>query len=256
VLHLTGGKTVEFKNLRIPGRALDLHATADIDSLDGKPTPVAIVFGPENGAVTEQFLMRSVKEANAKNYTQLFVIGFAIQDAATRLLKNSMEALGLPVTYAQATMDIQMGDLLKTTRSSQLFSVLGLPDVKLVRLSDKNAEGDSLYRIRLLAVDTFDPVTMEPNTISGDQVPCWLLDSDYDELCFRANQVFFPRTGAWDNLRRSLKGTYSDTVWDHLAGVESTNFVGGKYKRVAIKVVDDRGNELLVVKDLSEAVVE
>jgi adenine-specific DNA-methyltransferase len=116
-----------------------------------------------------------------------------------------------------------------------------------------NSEGERLYKVRLLAIDTFDPVTMEPSTLRGDEVPCWMLDTDYDELCFRANQVFFPRTGAWENLKESLKGAYQESVWTHLAGTESTPFVAGDHQTLAVKVVDDRGNELLVVKDLAEA---
>ena len=259
ILRLPGGNTVEFRNLRSPARALDVHAIADVDTsnmLPGGSTVVAIVFGPENGAVTEQLIVRAAKEANAKNYSGVFVIGFAIQDAASKLLKNAVEVLGIPVTYAQATMDILMGDLLKTTRSSQLFSVTGLPDVEFVKLKKKGPDGEPLYQVRLHAVDTFDPITMEPSTLKGDDVPAWMLDADYDELCFRANQVFFPRTGAWENLKRALKGVFNDSLWDHLAGTESEAFALGEHKRVAIKAIDERGNELLVVKDVSEAVPE
>ncbi len=60
-------------------------------------------------------------------------------------------------------------------------------------------------------------------------------------------------TSAWDNLKRALKGEYEDTVWDHLAGIVSAPFESGEHKQVAIKVIDDRGNELLVVKSLGEA---
>ena len=69
-------------------------------------------------------------------------------------------------------------------------------------------------------------------------------------LCFRATQVFFPRTGAWHDLKKALKGDYDDTVWDHLAGTRSAPFEPGEQKQIAVKVIDDRGNELLVVKAL------
>jgi adenine-specific DNA-methyltransferase len=87
----------------------------------------------------------------------------------------------------------------------------------------------------------------------GDDVPAWFLDTDYNGLCFHVCQAFFPRTGAWESLKKALKGTYEESVWDHLAGTTSTPFEAGEYGKIAVKVIDDRGNELLVVKDLKEA---
>jgi hypothetical protein len=89
-----------------------------------------------------------------------------------------------------------------------------------------------------------------PVTRRGDDVPCWMLDADYHGLCFRASQVFFPRTAAWDSRRKALKADYDETVWDHLAGARSAPFEAGEQKQVAVQVIDDRGNELLVVEPL------
>jgi adenine-specific DNA-methyltransferase len=66
--------------------------------------------------------------------------------------------------------------------------------------------------------------------------------------------VFFPRTSAWEHLKKALKATHEESVWDHLAGTESAPFEAGEYQQIAVKVIDDRGNELLVVKNLNEAV--
>ena len=71
-------------------------------------------------------------EAGLKHYTQLYVIGFAIDPKARQFI-DSAGKIGIPCTYLQATMDLQMGDLLKNMRSSQIFSVCGLPDVKVSR---------------------------------------------------------------------------------------------------------------------------
>jgi adenine-specific DNA-methyltransferase len=139
-----------------------------------------------------------------------------------------------------------MGDLLKSLRSSQIFSVCGLPEVEV------RPAGDGQYEVELLGLDVFDPVTMEVEHRRGDDVPAWLLDTDYNNLCFHVCQAFFPRTSAWDNLKRALKGIFDDSVWDHLAGTTSTPFESGEHRQVAVKVIDDRGNELLVVKSLSE----
>ena len=85
----------------------------------------------------------------------------------------------------------------------------------------------------------------------GDDVPAWFLDVDYNGLCFHVSQAFFPRTAAWNDLRKALKGDYDDSVWDHLAGTTSAPFESGEHRQVAVKVIDDRGNELLVVKSLA-----
>jgi adenine-specific DNA-methyltransferase len=87
----------------------------------------------------------------------------------------------------------------------------------------------------------------------GNDIPAWFLDTDYNNLCFHVSQAFFPRTGAWENLKKSLKGEYEEGVWDHLAGTVSAPFEPGDKKQIAVKVIVDRGNELLVVKPLSEA---
>jgi adenine-specific DNA-methyltransferase len=86
---------------------------------------------------------------------------------------------------------------------------------------------------------------------NGDDVPAWFLDTDYNDLCFHVSQAFFPRTGAWDNLKKALKGEYEESVWDHLAGTVSAPFELGEHQQIAVKVIDDRGNELLVVKKLA-----
>jgi adenine-specific DNA-methyltransferase len=91
---------------------------------------------------------------------------------------------------------------------------------------------------------------MEVNHRRGDDVPAWFLDTDYNGLCFHVSQAFFPRTSAWDNLKRALRGDYDDSVWDHLAGTTSAPFEAGSHRQIAVKVIDDRGNELLVVKSL------
>ena len=84
-------------------------------------------------------------------------------------------------------------------------------------------------------------------------VPAWLVDTDYNGLCFHVSQAFFPRTSAWDNLKRALRADFAESVWDHLAGTTSAPFEAGEHGQVAVKVIDDRGNELLVVKALNEA---
>ncbi len=252
VLHVGGGKVVTFINVRPPARTLSLAAEALVERA-GEQHPVAFAFGPENGAVSETLVFEAAKEAAAKRYTHLYVIGFAIQPHARGLIEHAAEAMDIPATYIQATPDLLMGDLLKTLRSSQIFSVCGLPDVALRKVPPISGGTTPRFEVELKGLDVFDPVTMENESEPGSNVPAWLLDTDYNGLCFRATQVFFPRTAAWDALKRSLKGEFDDSVWEHLAGTVSTPFEGGHHGRIAVKVLDDRGNELMVVKDLTEA---
>jgi adenine-specific DNA-methyltransferase len=254
ILHLTGGKTVTLKNIRTPAKTLGLSAEAF--SQNGEDKPVALVFGPENGAVSEKLVFEAAKEAAGKRYTHLFVIGFAIQPNARQLIEDCEAAMGIGATYVQATPDLLMGDLLKNMRSSQIFSVCGLPDVKLRCLPvEKGAPKDQARRfdVELRGLDVFDPISMKTDSRTGNDVPAWFLDADYNGLCFHVTQAFFPRTAAWDDLKRSLKGQYDDSVWDHLAGTNSAPFEAGEHGQVAVKVIDDRGNELLVVKKVTEA---
>jgi adenine-specific DNA-methyltransferase len=276
VLRLEGNRTVTLKNIRPPAKSLTLSAEALVDATapGQKPTltdalmeakekngqalplsqkPVAFVFGPENGAVSERLVYQAAKEACAKNYTHLYVIGFAIQPNARALIEDCEQAVGVSGTYVQATPDLLMGDLLKNMRSSQIFSVCGLPEADLRRIKAKDKNKPQQYEVELLGMDVFDPATMEVQHRAGNDVPAWFLDTDYNGLCFHVSQAFFPRTGAWESLKKALKGEYEESVWEHLAGTVSAPFEAGDHGQAGIKVIDDRGNELLIVKSLSDA---
>lgn len=271
VLHLAGGKTVQLSGIRRPAKTLFLSAEAlvrpadglngvleDADAANGglalqSSEPVALLFGPEHGAIAEVAVLNAWQEATAKNFNHLYVIGFAIEPKARQSI-GEYSAFGLPTTYVQATPDILMGDLLKNMRSSQIFSVCGQPDVaiKEVPTPEDGIPNQAYYEVKLNGLDVFDPITMDIDTRSGLDVPAWFLDTDYNGMVFRVCQAFFPRTQAWDNLKRALKADFDESVWAHLAGNTSTPFNAGQHKQIAVKVIDDRGNELMVVKSLGK----
>ncbi|MCA2996496.1 site-specific DNA-methyltransferase [Gemmatimonas sp.] len=238
---------VAFEQVRPPAKALVLNAEA---VLTGSSEPVAFVFGPEHGAVSEQLVHQALKEADRKNFTRLFVIGFAIEGNARLLVEQSAE-FGVPATYVQATPDLVMGSLLKTTRASQVFSVAGLPDVTVTKVPPAVAGDPPRWQVQLVGLDVFDPATMNTSHTKGGDVPAWLLDSDYNGRVFRATQVFFPRTGAWEAMQKALKAQFEPGVFEHLAGDISAPFFAGEHHQIAVKVIDDRGNELVVVKSIS-----
>ena len=178
-----------------------------------------------------------------QGFQQLFLFGFAIQAKAREML----DKLKIPTTYVAMTPDVVMSDLLKTSRSSEIFSITGLPDVTLDPAGHK-PDGTPLHQVEVKGLDIFRPDTMETDSIEAENLPCWMLDTNYNGMVFCASQVFFPKTGAWDNLQKSLKADFSDSVWEHLAGTVSEPFALGDKRRIAVKVIDDRGNELMVVK--------
>ncbi|CAN5428227.1 site-specific DNA-methyltransferase [soil metagenome] len=245
VLRLPGNQTLTLKNIRPPAKTLTLAAEASIEApslhdlsaeaegsanLVKDEKLVAIVFGPENGPVTERLVREAHDEASMKSrgYTHLYVIGFAIQPSA-RAYIDAAGQLGIPATYLSASMDLQMGDLLKHMRSSQIFSVVGQPDVRMRELKDGR------YEVDVSGLDTFDPATMEALHLAGDDLPAWFLDTDYNGLCFHVCQAFFPRTQAWDSIKRAVGADFEATVWDHLAGTSSAPFEAGEQKQIALK---------------------
>ena len=163
-----------------------------------------------------------------------------------------LDKLKLPTTYVSVTPDVVMSDLLKTSKASEIFSISGLPDVEL-KPAGKKADGTPLHQVVINGLDIFRPDTMETDEIKAENLPCWMLDINYNGMAFLASQVFFPKTGAWENLQKSLKGQFADSVWEHLAGTVSEPFVLGDKKRIAVKAIDERGNELMVVKNAEGA---
>ena len=216
---------------------------------------VAFVFGPENGAVSEKLVFEAAREAHGKGYTHLYVIGFAIQPNARKLIENCESAMSIAATYVQATPDLMMGDLLKTMRSSQIFSVCGMPDVRLEKLLPEGNGAARNIKSSCSAWTSFDPIKMKPNHRKGNDVPAWLLDTDYNGLCFHVSASFLsahqrmgqPQESAARHLRRSGVGSSGRHGQRAVRG-------GRARQRIAVKVIDDRGNELIVVKPLSEAV--
>jgi adenine-specific DNA-methyltransferase len=251
-LHLAGNRKVVLNNVRAPAKSLSLSAEAMANGEESKDKelsgkPVAFVFGPENGSVSERLVYEAAFEAHGKQYTHLFVVGFGIEPNARILVEKCLEIMGIAATYVEATRDLMMGDLLKNMRSSQVFSVCGLPEIAILKAKDGK------FQVKLLGLDVFDPISMLSEARPGDDVPAWFLDTDYNGRVFHVCQAFFPRTGAWDNLKKALKTAYRADAWNHLAGDTSAPFEKGETGKIAVKAIDDRGNELLVVKDLKEA---
>ena len=209
----------------------------------------AIVFGPEDGSIGSELVFNASMEAMQQGFRQLFLFGFAIQAKAREIL----DKLKIPAFYISVTPDVSMSDLLKTSKSSEIFSITGLPDIAIKEIGSM-ADGTPQYSVSIKGLDIFRPDTMETEEVSADNLPCWMLDTDYNGMSFYATQVFFPRTNAWSNLKKALKGQFEDGVWNHLAGTVSEPFCLGERRRIAVKVIDERGNELMTVRSVDEEI--
>jgi adenine-specific DNA-methyltransferase len=245
-LRLPGNRTLKLEQVRVLDNDF-LHAEA----VDEQEQRIAIVFGPEDGAISSDQVFEAASEAYFLKYSQLYLFGFAIQ-AKARELVDDRKRLRLPCTYISVTPDVAMDDLLKTSHTDQLFSITGLPDARIISAGLRN-DGKPLYQVELLGLDTFRPDTLETESVEPENLPCWMLDTSYNGMAFCADQVFFPCTSAWDNLQKSLKGQFNESVWEHLAGTTSEPFVADSRGQIAIKVIDARGNELMRVLSVEEA---
>jgi adenine-specific DNA-methyltransferase len=99
-------------------------------------------------------------------------------------------------------------------------------------------------------VDIYDPVNNTIQSSGADKVAAWFLDSDYDSRTFCVTQAFFPDRSAWDKLARALGGAIDAEKFEALSGTTSLPFAPGKHKRIAVKVIDPRGNEVMAVQGM------
>lgn len=123
----------------------------------------------------------------------------------------------------------------------------------ILRLKGGGDGAAILQQMEPVDIEVFDPATMDVDHSGGNDVPAWFLDTDDNGLCFHVSQAFFPRTAAWENLKCALKDEHEDSVWSHLAGTTIMPFEVCEHSQIAAKAIDDRGNELPVVKSLKDA---
>jgi adenine-specific DNA-methyltransferase len=241
-----GGKKLELTNLRQLNLG-HLHAEAEARQ-NGNVLRVAISFGPQHGPVTAYQVQETIPTAKMNGYQVLIFAGFAF-DPETQALVQKAPIAGLQVHFANVAPDVLVGDLLRTTRASQIFTVFGQPDVKVEK------QKDGTYRVELLGVDIYDPRTGEVHSTRGEDVAAWFLDTDYDGMTFHICQAFFPgNPHAWDKLQRALRAQIDPDIFDRMRGTVSFPFKPGEHQRIAVKVIDFRGNEVVRVVSLQKEV--
>jgi adenine-specific DNA-methyltransferase len=153
-----------------------------------------------------------------------------------------------------------MNGLLKEQPGSQLFTVFGLPRIKVRGPGRKGGVGDQKtgeppegeYTVEMQGMDIYDPVHNVVQPTNAGKVAAWFLDSDYDGRTFCITQAFFPDRSAWEKLAKALGGSGAVDAerFEAFSGTVSLPFPVGKHKTVAVKVIDPRGNEVMKVVGL------
>jgi adenine-specific DNA-methyltransferase len=245
-----GGKRMDLQNLR-PLRVGVLHTEADAKQ-NGKASRVAVSFGPQYGPVTAAQTDEAIRTARRSGYDVLVLTGFSIESAAQAIVQET-PIPGLTVHFANIAADALMQveeaqgnvSLLKTTRASQVFTVFGQPDVRV------KGHKDATWIAELRGVDIYDPITGEAHHARGEDVAAWFLDTDYDGMTFHICQAFFPGDAdAWEKLQRALRAQIDPETFERMRGAKSFPFQPGTHKRIAAKVIDFRGNEVIRVLKL------
>jgi adenine-specific DNA-methyltransferase len=234
-------RTVEFAALD-PLEGV-LHAEGSWEESDTKPT-VAVAFGPEHGPVTAMQVEHCVRAAHQRGYDTLLFVGFKFDGAAQAAIQANPD-LKVRIHTAYVNPDVAMNDLLKNPHTSELFTVFGLPRTEL----EPTEDGE--YIIKMEGVDIYNPVDNTVSSAGGDKVAAWFIDSDYDDRTFCITQAFFPDKKAWEKIARALKGIIDPERFEQFSGTESFPFPVGKHARVAVKVIDPRGNEVMQVHELN-----
>lgn len=256
-------KRMKFENL-IPVRSSFVHAEgapkefeiSDLKSQSKKDSEipdlrvkrVAVSFGPPHGPITVRQVEDGIREAHINGYDGITFCGFAFDSSAMDVRHPKVK-----VFYSHIRPGVLIGDLLRTTASSQLFTVFGEPDIEIKTISNLKSQisnSENEYEVILKGVDIYDPLTGEVYSDNGNRIAAWFIDTDYDKRTFCISQAFFPDSSAWDKLKRALKASIDEDKFDLLTSTRSLPFEPGKEKRIAVKVIDHRGNEVMVVREI------
>ena len=242
-------RNVKFSRLDPTTSATLIHAEGEWLNGNGTDRRVAVSIGPEVGNVTGMQVEDAIRDANRKGYDDVVFAGFGFDSAAQEAIDEASHPR-LRLHMALISPDVAMGDLLKDQPGSQLFRVFSAP-----RVTGLNQRDDGDYDVKVEGMDVYDPVSNALYPSDKTRIAAWFLDTDYDGRTFCICQAFFPDKAKWDKLARALgnAGAVDPAAFDALSGFRSipfprpTRLGAGEIWKVAVKVIDPRGNEGLRV---------
>lgn len=219
-----------------PGRmvAAEGRYTAE----DGRERRAAIFIGPEFGTVSRADLTAAAREASEARFDVLIACGFSYDAHASELTR-----LGpLAILKARMNPDLHMADELKNTGKGNLFVVFGEPDIDLLE------EPDGQIRVKVNGIDVFDPATGEIRSDDTRGIACWFIDTDYNEESFFVRHAYFlGANDPYQSLKTALKAEIDEDAWASLYADTSRPFPRPLTGRIAVKVINHFGDEVLKV---------
>ncbi|MBX3048837.1 MAG: site-specific DNA-methyltransferase [Anaerolineales bacterium] len=234
---------LEFTNLDILPSGPEVQAVGEYQSENGVKK-VAVSIGPEFGSVDDDFIRQAARVS--KKFADLLVVAATSFDASA--FSEPSQVNGLRVLKVKINPDLSMGDLLKKTGSGNLFLAFGEPEIKV-----REAEGGA--QVEVLGVDVYDPVKSEIRSSgSGDpehDIAAWFVDTNYNDEAFFVTQAYF--LGAdkpYEKLKKALKAEINEDVWDELYSTTSRPFPKPKTGKIAVKVINHYGDEVMKVVEV------
>ncbi len=202
---------------------------------------VAVSIGPEHGTVGPEQVKEAAKEAvQGVGFHLLIVCGFAFDPHVSEEAKRYGQ---LTVLTARMNPDLAMGDeLLKKTGAGNLFMVFGEPDL------DVKPQKDGKLVVKVKGVDVYDPTTGQIRSSSTDDIACWFIDTDYNGESFFVRHAYFTGAGdPYERLKRALRAEVDEAAWSALYSTKSYPFDPPKTGKIAVKVINHYGDEVLKV---------
>jgi adenine-specific DNA-methyltransferase len=198
----------------------------------------AIFIGPEFGTVQRPDLVKAAREAGDAGFDVLIACAFNYEAHASEFSKLGR----IPVLKARMNADLHMGGDLKPTGKGNLFVVFGEPDIEILH------EGDGRLMVHVKGVDVFDPATGDVRSDGPDGIACWFIDTDYNEESFFVRHAYFlGQNDPYGALKTTLKAEIDADVWASLNSAISRPFPTPKSGRIAVKVINHLGDEVMKV---------
>lgn len=231
-----------------------LNASGEYTDKEGKSRRVAVTIGPEHGTVGPDLVKEAAKEAvQGQGFDVLIVCGFSFDPHVSEEAKQ-FGKLGVLIT--RMNPDLAMGDeLLKKTGAGNLFMVFGEPDIQPIdRKTGKILPGkDGKVQIEIKGVDVYDPTTGELRSNSTDDIACWFIDTEYNGESFFVRHAYFTGAGEpYERLKKALRAEVNESAWQILYSTTSRPFDVPKTGKIAVKVINHYGDEVLKVFEVKK----